>query len=289
MARRDDSPPISLFSFQDIITSITGIMFMVVLLLVLQILHAKAVPNAKADPSDHPPAAEISSLSVRRDSLSRQLADAKKREAELRKRVAQMRALPLDNVPKTMELLKRRIAAAEAETARLDSETAGFAVNGEKNHLSAENSGKSVKQLRHELEQAVAKTKNSRETAERLKQEIERRKKMLSYSIEGNSSKKLIIVECRGAGIIAKAADPEKPVDFRHPELSGIEARVASCSDFFRWAKKRNPRSEYFSLVITPAAFGYWELLDSELDSAGFTRGREIIPDNETTFFPELR
>ena len=33
MPKRDHTPAISLFSFQDIITSITGIMFLVVLLL----------------------------------------------------------------------------------------------------------------------------------------------------------------------------------------------------------------------------------------------------------------
>ena len=40
MSRKDDTPAISFFSFQDIITSITGIMFLVVLILVLMILRS---------------------------------------------------------------------------------------------------------------------------------------------------------------------------------------------------------------------------------------------------------
>ena len=38
MPKQDHTPAVSLFSFQDIITSITGIMFLVVLLLLLFIL-----------------------------------------------------------------------------------------------------------------------------------------------------------------------------------------------------------------------------------------------------------
>ena len=53
MARRqDDESAISLFSFQDIITSLTGIMFLVVLLLVLIMLSSRkpAVAEVNADP-----------------------------------------------------------------------------------------------------------------------------------------------------------------------------------------------------------------------------------------------
>ena len=41
MPKQDHTPAVSLFSFQDIITSITGIMFLVVLLLLLFILEAE--------------------------------------------------------------------------------------------------------------------------------------------------------------------------------------------------------------------------------------------------------
>ena len=43
MSKKDDSPASSLFSFQDIITSIPGIMFLVVLLLLLLIFEADPV------------------------------------------------------------------------------------------------------------------------------------------------------------------------------------------------------------------------------------------------------
>ena len=53
MSKKDDSPAISLFSFQDIITSITGIMFLVVLLLLLLIFESKPItPQEKQSDRD---------------------------------------------------------------------------------------------------------------------------------------------------------------------------------------------------------------------------------------------
>ena len=40
MSKKDNTPAISFFSFQDIITSVTGIMFLVVMLLVLMVLRS---------------------------------------------------------------------------------------------------------------------------------------------------------------------------------------------------------------------------------------------------------
>ena len=49
MAAKDNSPAISFFSFQDIITSITGIMFLVVIMLVLMVLQqSSSAPQQKS-------------------------------------------------------------------------------------------------------------------------------------------------------------------------------------------------------------------------------------------------
>ena len=67
MPKQDHTPAVSLFSFQDIITSITGIMFLVVLLLLLFILEAE--PEA----AGREPREKLKEAAARVEELRRQL------------------------------------------------------------------------------------------------------------------------------------------------------------------------------------------------------------------------
>ena len=62
---------------------------------------------------------------------------------------------------------------------------------------------------------------------------------------------------------------------------------ASSITHFLQWAKQRDRQNEYFSLVITPGAFGYVNTLDQELTAAGFSRGKEILPSNDSRILEE--
>ena len=99
MSRKDDSPAISLFSFQDIITSITGIMFLVVILLVIFLFESKP-KKADADPETVKMQKSIYAEIVE---LEKILADFRKQEEEQKKLLAELQKMS----PETIEKRKK--------------------------------------------------------------------------------------------------------------------------------------------------------------------------------------
>ena len=91
MSKKDDSPAISLFSFQDIITSITGIMFLVVLLLILLIFESTPTKNQQ-NSDDSKDIREIRQQIIR---LQQMLLQNRRMEDDLRKRIAEQQKLPM--------------------------------------------------------------------------------------------------------------------------------------------------------------------------------------------------
>ena len=95
----EDESPISLFSFQDIITSITGIMFLVVLLLVLIMLS-----SFEKNTSD-PVAAETCRLTRELSELKKKLQSLQNNQTELAEQLAKLKKLtPAELAARKMEL-----------------------------------------------------------------------------------------------------------------------------------------------------------------------------------------
>ena len=106
MSRKDDSPAISLFSFQDIITSITGIMFLVVILLVIFLFESKP-KKADADPETVKMQKSIYAEIVE---LEKILADFRKQEEEQKKLLAELQKMSPETIEKRKKELEKRIS-----------------------------------------------------------------------------------------------------------------------------------------------------------------------------------
>lgn len=284
MAYRDDSPPVSLFSFQDIITSITGIMFLVVLLLALIILDSsllnsveEAVPERKATP-------DLVELKKKIAALQQLLKENKEEIRKFSLQVEEILPLPLEGIEQKLALeqeknaeLKKRFM--EAKELRLSFENENKYLKKEVLRLTAEAG---------EQEALIKKTETEigKEQRELEKQKLllEKRKKIISYSVDSRFPKKLLIVECGPAGIRVKNVATGEVHNFI--EESDL-TYAASITKFLKWMKSRDKQTEYFSLVITPGAFGYADTLDKELSAAGFSRGKEILPADDSRIFEE--
>ena len=92
MSKKDNSPAISFFSFQDIITSITGIMFLVVMMLVLMILIQ---PDAAQKQKEQAVSDQLKTLREEMQKLKTALDELNQRSEVQRKRIDELKKLKM--------------------------------------------------------------------------------------------------------------------------------------------------------------------------------------------------
>ncbi len=272
MPRRDDAPAISLFSFQDIITSITGIMFLVVLMLVLLILDVREV----AEPG-RPSAADIAALRDRLHSLRRELALRSAGDRELEARIAALRALHLDEMEERLHSLRGEISAQECVAAALrgELEQNTRTLNALERDVQSLSDRKAAKERL--FEERSGELAASEKIVEALEKREAIRRRLVHFTIDQAFGKSPVLVECGADGIRVLEVRENRRHDFRDG--------AASAERFLNWAKSRNSGEVYFSLLVKPAAFGYARLLRTALGEAGFQRGYEIMPGDEFSIF----
>ena len=106
MARRkNDENPVSLFAFQDIITSITGIMVLVVLLIILDIIGHKEVKSAK---KTSPFKEDIEKLEQMAAGLKKQLDEGKDWMTRNEQLITQALSVDLESLPKMIDKEKKK-------------------------------------------------------------------------------------------------------------------------------------------------------------------------------------
>ena len=284
MSAKDDSPPVSLFSFQDIITSITGIMFLVVLLLALVILDSSILNSADRETTSPEPQPDLVELKKKISALQQLLKDARKEIQTISMQMENAISLPPEKLDEQLALeqeknsnLKQHLR--EMERIRRSLRETNRDLKKESLRLAEE-----LRKQDDQISRQKTELANEQQELEKLKKQLERQKKLISYSVDSDFPKKLLIVECTPDGIRVKnTATGEIRSFVDKNDLT----YASSITKFLAWMKTRNRQTEYFSLVITPGAFGYVNTLDQELVSAGFSRGREILPSDDSRIFEE--
>ena len=284
MSAKDDSPPVSLFSFQDIITSITGIMFLVVLLLALVILDSSILNSADRETTSPEPQPDLVELKKKISALQQLLKDARKEIQTISMQMENAISLPPEKLDEQLALeqeknsnLKQHLR--EMERIRRSLRETNRDLKKESLRLAEE-----LRKQDDQISRQKTELANEQQELEKLKTQLERQKKLISYSVDSDFPKKLLIVECTPDGIRVKnTATGEIRSFVDKNDLT----YASSITKFLAWMKTRNRQTEYFSLVITPGAFGYVNTLDQELVSAGFSRGREILPSDDSRIFEE--
>lgn len=246
--------PLSLFSFQDVITSITGIMILVVLLLVLEVIHSKTSEPLKEIPTDVE--SRIASLQREKDRLDRKI-------KEIQGDVERLGGMNPEQVAADIKREKNRAAVLGGKK-----EECGDAI--EQTHGDIRKIGEDIARLEQEKE--------------RLRRELEDLIKQLAEAkrvrLECRCSKQHILVQCSGKGIKAQ------PLDGRGEVLSFIPAggtdRLASLRKFREWALKRDKGDVHFIAVVKPSAAPYAGQVVDTLRRDGFAVGYEPLEEDKT-------
>ena len=267
MAKKDNSPAISFFSFQDIITSITGIMFLVVMMLVLMILQQ---PDSAAKQMDQRVKENVKKLEQEVKALKQSLLILAKQAEMRKKRLEELKKLNMEKLPAIKNELVSKLEAADALLLQMDAEEKDF-LKKQKEEVD-----KKAKLLLDLDENEKLKKVNELKIVE-LKDLVLRQKKLaakykniVKFVWDKSNPKRPVLLDCSEKKIVMNSLDGK----IRNKSFSSI-------SDCLDYCKTLPADDTYFILLIKPSAFHYAENLSAQLREAGFERGREIIAKEE--------
>lgn len=257
--------PISLFSFQDIITSVTGIMILVTLLMTLELVqrsfNSPAVKTQEIVEEVKPAAAEVL-----------QRIEELKRRLEQQAAVAAAAAgLDATTVRTRLQDARRAAAALVGDVERLTSEEH----DAERRRKDAE------REQTHTADQDRER-RRLEEEAKRLQEELDKLKSSnrIVFNRDPGSSKTPWLVDLSGSAItIAQVGVSAPPTVFR-----GASA-AESIGKFVAWSRGRDPNAEYFVLLIRPSSVDTFHMLREQL--VGFDFGFDVLKEDQTVIDPQ--
>ena len=275
MARRNaEDSPISLFSFQDIITSITGIMFMTVLLLVLIMLtsHYKEQndpvrqESTRLEQELESLKKKLQALTANRSEMAGKLSELRKlTPAELDRKKRELQSLLQQN---TMEMKKLEQQLQQQQTILKNMQNE-LEILQQQLALQQEKS----QQLPDKLKKTVAEIKE-------LEQKLQQQKKLMQFTIQSSSSKTPILMELSKSGIQLLNPDTQERHEFRIPD-KGFTESMARLEKFL---SQLPPEQYYFSITVKPEAFRNAAMVSALLQKNLFDRTRKREYNNAHVF-----
>ena len=278
MSRRSRSKDvaISLFSFQDIITSVTAIMILLVLILTLELITREATKGMAAE--DRRVAQE----------LKRSVADMEDRLEQLRREASLAQAAASDaagfSAKETAEKQAKAARAAKElqdEIRRLevqlrDAQSSRRTAEGRLTASQTEDPeakavrAKEVDARAAEMEAASREEKRRQKADEKEAREGTATARTLVFNAPPGSTLDPLLVEIATDGLVAVGTDGGSPRRFAWT-LLGLPA------SFGEWLSARDKNREYVVLILRPSGVDRYDATREAVVSAGFDVGTELI------------
>lgn len=259
MSRRSKAGgvPISLFSFQDLITSLSGILILLVLLMAVEVALRKVVPLKTDAPRD---------ASVDPAQLRESVASLKQRIVSLQKAVTASTSLDAVSLAEQTTTAERKRSDLQKELARLQEQQVS---------------------LQNRLDVAREEAALRRKLNKPLEEELNRLKAALAqaaddskvfYIPEEGVAKTPILVECSGSSIrVGFISRAEQPVAFA-TDAKGLNLFARHISQF-------SPAREYFVFMIKPSAVYIWGSFRAKATALNFDVGYDALEEGKSLGF----
>ncbi|MBR1967370.1 MAG: hypothetical protein IKA22_12255 [Lentisphaeria bacterium] len=284
MSKKDDSPAISLFSFQDIITSITGIMFLVVLLLLLLIFEGtpvKTPPKQSAEDKQ-----EMQKMAEEIKKISGEIQKYKESREKLVKQLREYQKMPLSKIEDRKNELEQRIQQLTEKNINTKNSIVIAKQQQTKNIEEINQAEKDLKDTEKNIVSASAENKKNSEKIKELKKRIETVKQTVGFSVEESSDKKPLLAEFTADGFMVLDFSTDKVYDLRdrNADLN------SKAKKFVEWVKTCDKNNYTLSIILGPSKLKYWDAISEELRKIGITHGLELHPkDDMSIFSAEMR
>jgi len=256
--RRRGSPSLSLFSFQDIITSVTGIVIFVVLVLSLELVESQqndggVVHSAYQELATH--VQELQAEIIRIQKLASSKADL-------------VKDLPKYTEPELQDDIQSLQFHIKESTSKLESLTIQF--------RSLTKVKSDLEEKKTELDLLLLKIKSMEREIETLSQKIkqEETSNKLFYSVPDAYRKTGWLVLLDGNSLhIAPLNQLTQSSTFQ--DLSRSQNQQSTVTNFMDWIESNNP--EYLLIAIRPNAIDLFSLVSSELNDTNQKYGFDVI------------
>ena len=265
MSRSKSSPAISLFAFQDAITSVCGVVVLVTLMLALELtkrVELEATPYQESQEYAEKLQGEVDELNARLSQARETLQETARFDQE--------------TIGMTLEEVQRQYEQTEAdlERAKLAREQTGERLQ-ERSGLAEDFAArqKEIDKLQTELDALNAKTEKANQTASELRAK-EGREVVFEY--EGSAREKPWFVELAEKKIVVHSA-------------SGSPAPVSydGKSGFMKWARTRPKRGEFFVLLVRPSGAKAYDAIEAELIASDYRYGVDLISETAQISFAQ--
>lgn len=287
--RRSADSPVTFFSFQDIITSVTGILILVTLLLALELIlrsdaqhHSGVTDQDLAQLASQLRRAEDTRLVMERSASEsrqwRQLlqGDGNPDVGALERAKSEVADISSDN-----QLMERQLLQIVAESDRLRGEAASL-------KLIVREMISQGAQENAELAKVEASVGTQKTTAAEAERQVEATNEAMRsaakskklFILPGAANGKIpIIVDCANRRFAAGVAQANGELS-KQSSWSGARAR----DEFKRWAEHRDRTKEYFVFMVRPDGVADFDSLLMGLRAARFDVGWDAVPQDVVLF-----
>ena len=270
------SSPISLFSFQDIITCLTGIMIVVVLVILLQLVESTAavVKRLEMQPEYQVLKAKVKALEAEKKKVANSVKSGEKEAAGYAKL----------SLPELEQQLREELNGRDALLRQLEMLRQNNQLQEERLQLAAQNFTRLQQQLK-QLQQdksgiaAVQKELQQQQKEQSLlKRKIADKRKSLRIQIRGASDLTPLLVECNGWGFRCKVHPDGAVNTFGTP---GSGSASSQCGALKSWLQSQRGDT-FVVLLFRPASLAFYNDIMAALE--GRRVGKELIDGKEEIF-----
>ena len=269
-SRRRSRPTMTLFAFQDVIMSVSGIIIVILLLLTLELIQ---------QPGQQAAAANLDLSGDFQHAIDEAARDIAQIESELTKADRLIR----ESTHESPDELRRRIGQGRDEIERLQQENQRLA--GQLEALRDAEKQAKLRQFENgdDQERLDALQAEVAVTAEQIEQErIEDRP--LYSAPRGFSGSGWVAVVSANRVALAPLGVAAKPTVFT---TSGRFLRDDASRQFLNWVDSNADSSAYFLLLIRPDGVESFERIQQGLDERAVSYGFDVVGANQVVLHPE--
>lgn len=251
MSRRRRASPFSLFSFQDIITTVSGIVILIMLILAIELVQRK--PQSRAAQTDSLVAQLEESIDEAVQEANR-LREALEQGAEV---VAKTAGSVPGKVEADLRAVEERLAKIEAELARLaeqEQATSDEVVAAQAERFDRRGEADELSRLQKELEEL-----------EETRRKIASGEQRIFNQVAADGRLQWLVQLQGNRILIAQPGIDGRPLKLEQPSAKD---RVAA---FGNWLARRSPRSDVLFLWIGPDAVEESDELRKLMDASGYS------------------
>ena len=261
MRHRKQTEAFSLFSFQDIITSVTGILILLTLFLALQLVQAKTNGTGLNDAvSDEDLKRSVQQVDAQIEQLHKTLDSGHTFLNEFAGLSPTSLVQEESRLKQTLEQLRTEIPQLQSDVAAIESERHKLPSTSD---TSSAESNLSV--AHHEVE-ALQRELESLRAANRI-----------VYNVAPDVKKTAWLVDLSGESIrVTKPGVKESSLKFED------EQDTSRIEHFLAWASAREPDSDYFVLLVRPRTLATYRIIYERLNGIGFAIGVDLLERDAT-------